>query len=163
MNLDRKIGDRKFQDFCLFHLSVPNLSVLIIMKTIFFLTALCLASPLPAADGPNFADDVLPILRKHCVNCHRPGKTRAGLDLTTVETIEKGGSSGASVQPGGHCEATLYDLATGDGNALLVDVAQKTSRQMDRPRARRPHLRPLNMKHTLRLLTVPACFADDAQ
>jgi hypothetical protein len=53
-----------------------------------------------AADGPNFTDDVLPILRTHCVNCHRPGKTRAGLDLTTVEMIEKGGSSGASVQPG---------------------------------------------------------------
>ena len=96
------------------------------MKTIFF-TALCLASPLPAADGPNFADDILPILRTHCVNCHRPGKTRAGLDLTTVETIEKGGSSGASVQPGGHREATLYGLATGDGSAPLVNVAQKTS------------------------------------
>jgi len=71
------------------------------MKTIFFLIpTLFLTAPLPAADGPNFADDVLPILRTHCVNCHRPGKTRAGLDLTTVETIEKGGSSGASVQPG---------------------------------------------------------------
>ena len=69
------------------------------MHRLFFIATLCLAAPLFGADGPNFADDVLPILRTHCVNCHRPGKTRAGLDLTTVDMIEKNGPSGASVQP----------------------------------------------------------------
>jgi len=78
------------------------------MHRLFLIATLCLASPLFAADGPNFADDVLPILRTHCVNCHRPGKSRSGLDLTTVETIEKGGSSGTSVQPGIAENSILY-------------------------------------------------------
>jgi hypothetical protein len=72
------------------------------------IAALLLATPLLAADAPNFEDHVLPLLRDHCVNCHRPGKTRAGLDLTNVAAIEKGGSSGASVVPGVAENSPLY-------------------------------------------------------
>jgi hypothetical protein len=72
------------------------------------IAALLLATPLLAADAPNFEDHVLPLLRDHCVSCHRPGKTRAGLDLTNVAAIEKGGSSGASVVPGVAENSPLY-------------------------------------------------------
>lgn len=72
------------------------------------IAALLLATPLLAAEAPNFEDHVLPLLRDHCVSCHRPGKTRAGLDLTNVAAIEKGGSSGASVVPGVAENSPLY-------------------------------------------------------
>ncbi|MCX6839832.1 MAG: hypothetical protein NTX35_18775 [Verrucomicrobia bacterium] len=53
------------------------------------------------ADEPrNFEDHILPLLREHCANCHRPGKTRGGLDVTTMEKLEKGGSAGPSVVAG---------------------------------------------------------------
>jgi WD40 repeat protein len=72
------------------------------------IAALLLTPPILAADAPNFEDHVLPLLRDHCVSCHRPGKTRAGLDLTNVAAIEKGGSSGASVVPGVAENSLLY-------------------------------------------------------
>ncbi|MFZ4767925.1 MAG: c-type cytochrome domain-containing protein, partial [Roseimicrobium sp.] len=53
------------------------------------------------AEAPrNFEDHILPLLREHCANCHRPGKTRGGLDVTTMEKLEKGGSAGPSVVAG---------------------------------------------------------------
>ena len=54
----------------------------------------------PAEEPRNFEDHILPLLREHCANCHRPGKTRGGLDVTTMEKLEKGGSAGPSVVAG---------------------------------------------------------------
>ena len=65
-------------------------------------TALLLASlaALQAAEPRNFEDHIQPMLREHCANCHRPGKTRGGLDVTTMDTLEKGGSAGPAVIAG---------------------------------------------------------------
>ena len=54
----------------------------------------------PAEEPRNFEDHILPLLREHCANCHRPGKTRGGLDVTTMEKLENGGSAGPSVVAG---------------------------------------------------------------
>jgi len=69
------------------------------------ITRIILLSVLSAAfvraeEPRNFEDHILPLLREHCANCHRPGKTRGGLDVTTMETLEKGGSAGPSVVAG---------------------------------------------------------------
>jgi len=61
---------------------------------------LLLATPLLAEEPRNFEDHILPLLREHCANCHRPGKTRGGLDVTTMEKLEKGGSAGPAVVAG---------------------------------------------------------------
>ncbi|MDH4453004.1 MAG: hypothetical protein QE570_07495 [Verrucomicrobiota bacterium] len=53
-----------------------------------------------AEEPRNFEDHILPLLREHCANCHRPGKTRGGLDVTTMEKLEKGGSAGPSIVAG---------------------------------------------------------------
>ncbi|MEY4484132.1 MAG: hypothetical protein RL693_1584, partial [Verrucomicrobiota bacterium] len=53
-----------------------------------------------AEEPRNYEDHILPLLREHCSNCHRPGKTRGGLDVTTMEKLEKGGSAGPSVVAG---------------------------------------------------------------
>jgi hypothetical protein len=53
-----------------------------------------------AEEPRNFEDHILPLLREHCTNCHRPGKTRGGLDVTTMEKLEKGSSAGPSVVAG---------------------------------------------------------------
>ena len=53
-----------------------------------------------AEEARNFEDHILPLLREHCASCHRPGKTRGGLDVTTLEKLEKGSSAGPPVVAG---------------------------------------------------------------
>jgi len=71
------------------------------MRFVFRLTlSIALAALVHAEEPRNFEDHILPLLREHCANCHRPGKTRGGLDVTTMEKLEKGGSAGPSVVGG---------------------------------------------------------------
>ncbi len=70
------------------------------MKSALALFALLITAPVRADEIRNFEDHILPLLREHCANCHRPGKTRGGLDVTTMEKLEKGGSAGPSVVVG---------------------------------------------------------------
>jgi hypothetical protein len=70
------------------------------MKSALGLFALLFTTPVRADEIRNFEDHILPLLREHCANCHRPGKTRGGLDVTTMEKLEKGGSAGPSVVVG---------------------------------------------------------------
>lgn len=64
--------------------------------------ALCTPCSLVIADdGPiSFYRDVLPIFRTNCIVCHKPGKARGGLDLTTHAALLKGGDEGMAVNAG---------------------------------------------------------------
>ena len=55
----------------------------------------CLTSTAPCAE-----DDALVVLEKHCVSCHGGKSTKAKLDLTTRESLLRGGESGTAVEPG---------------------------------------------------------------
>jgi hypothetical protein len=58
----------------------------------------CAASP-----KYSFAEDVMPILKGRCVQCHSPGgegTEKSGLDLTTYEGVLKGTKFGRMVIPG---------------------------------------------------------------
>ncbi len=52
----------------------------------------------------SFTEDVLPVLREHCVSCHHApdgeGYKASGLDLTTYQGIMKGTRLGPMVIPG---------------------------------------------------------------
>ena len=63
------------------------------------LTRIIFAISLPAwlfasPEKPNFQDDVMPIFEQSCNSCHNPDKAKGGLDLTSVNAILAGGSSG---------------------------------------------------------------------
>jgi len=60
------------------------------------------------ADVPNYEEHVLPILRENCAQCHRADKTSAGLDVTSLKALEKGGDSGPAVMPGVPENSPLY-------------------------------------------------------
>lgn len=56
-----------------------------------------------AQDKTSFVEDVLPIFRGRCVECHQPGGEgydKSGLDLTSYEGLMKGTKHGAMVIPG---------------------------------------------------------------
>lgn len=68
--------------------------------------------PLPKATGRkiDFAHDVLPVLRKHCAECHAGTKKKGGLAMNTRAELLRGGESGAVVVPGNAAKSRLIEL-----------------------------------------------------
>ena len=50
------------------------------------------------------------VLRDECLGCHKPGKAKGGLLLTTREKMLIGGDNGTSVVPGKPADSPLYQL-----------------------------------------------------
>lgn len=69
----------------------------------------------------SFHRDVLPLLRTHCVNCHKPGKLKGGLDLTTHTSLLKGGHSGLTIQPRNVSGSRLIDVICGEEPEMPKD------------------------------------------
>lgn len=62
------------------------------------------APPAPVA----YKDHVLPVLRKHCLNCHNPDKATSDLNVATYQALMAGGASGEAVKPGSPDGSLLY-------------------------------------------------------
>src|SRR5580692_6178358 len=69
-------------------------------------------SSLPAAEKRNYQDDVLPLFRNSCLNCHNPDKKKAGLDLSTYQTAMAGSNNGPVVNSGDPDGSLLYKVVT---------------------------------------------------
>lgn len=55
------------------------------------------AAPETAIAKPfDFAHEIVPVLRKHCAECHTGGQRKGGLSFNTRATLLKGGDSGAA-------------------------------------------------------------------
>ena len=61
-----------------------------------FSLTMIFASP----EKPNFQDDIIPVFEQSCNSCHNPDKARGGLDLTSINAIVAGGSSGEVASQG---------------------------------------------------------------
>lgn len=69
------------------------------------------------ADGSetvSFSDEVWPVLRANCVSCHKPGKRKGELDLTSFAALAKGGKHGPVVVAGFPDESELIYSILGD-------------------------------------------------
>ncbi len=62
-------------------------------------------------EKPNFQDDIIPVFEQSCNSCHNPDKARGGLDLTSMNGIVAGGSSGEVASPGDPDNSLIYTLA----------------------------------------------------
>lgn len=56
-----------------------------------------------------FRDVIQPILEEKCTGCHNPAKAKGGLQLTSIEKINKGGEDGIVIVPGSPDSSTLYE------------------------------------------------------
>src|SRR3954465_14083172 len=85
------------------------------MHTRTLLLALLLAPGLAQAQAPKgavtYKDHVLPVLRKHCLNCHNADKATSDLNVATYQTLMAGGASGEAVKPGSPDNSPLYKSA----------------------------------------------------
>jgi mono/diheme cytochrome c family protein len=92
------------------------------LSMVFFLF---LAAPLPAAEpvpadhaekmarGQDlFRKQLRPLLLERCLKCHGGEKVRSGFDLTSRETMLKGGENGIVVVPGKSKESRLWKLVS---------------------------------------------------
>jgi len=81
-----------------------------------------LASAATAAEPVSFYREVRPILRANCLGCHKPGKTKGGLDLSTHATLLKGGKSGDTVKGGDPDKSELFTQIDGTEPEMPKDA-----------------------------------------
>lgn len=65
-------------------------------------------APLQFAAETEPSKAALSLLESHCVQCHGGEKSKGGLDLTTRESLLRGGESGTAAIPGKPRESLLY-------------------------------------------------------
>jgi len=66
-----------------------------------------------AQESVSFTREVLPILRANCVGCHKPGKSKGGLDLTTHAALMKGDKNGPVILPQDAATSPLLESISG--------------------------------------------------
>jgi mono/diheme cytochrome c family protein len=67
----------------------------------------------------SFNDDILPIFKGRCINCHQPGGEgyqKNGLDLTTYAGVMKGTKFGSMITPGNPDTSNLVWLLDWKGS-----------------------------------------------
>ncbi len=70
------------------------------------------AQSLPADKKPVFEQDVLPLLKAHCVKCHGGEKPKAKLNLGSITGMLKGGESGPVLVPGSADKSLLFEMVS---------------------------------------------------
>src|SRR5436190_21615095 len=67
----------------------------------------------PKIDAAFFEQKVAPILKKNCLQCHNPVKTRGGLDLSMRDTTLTGGDKGPAIVTGDSAKSLLVKMIRG--------------------------------------------------
>lgn len=83
---------------------------------VMFILAIILGPGVAFADHANFGDEVMPILKKHCLECHVPGGEgyeKSGLDMRTYKGLMKGTRHGPIIVPGDAFSSNLSALIEG--------------------------------------------------
>jgi hypothetical protein len=90
------------------------ISILANIRVAIVISAVSLPGIPALAGGPaEFARDVSPILKDHCLGCHGPEKQKGGLRLDRRESALDGGESGEpGIVPGKAAESRLIQLVT---------------------------------------------------
>ena len=71
-------------------------------------------SRLPGPGGVSFAREVWPVLRANCLSCHRPGKLKGDLDLSSMAALTRGGRHGGVVKAGAPEDSPLILAIRGE-------------------------------------------------
>ncbi len=81
------------------------------------------APPTVSAQDPrgpvSFINDVAPILKENCFACHDAKKRKGKLDMTTFETLKKGGTKDEPWTAGKPEESVLIDVLTTRGSSRM--------------------------------------------
>ena len=89
--------------FWLSSLRLPPLGLLVLWL---------MATTCPGQEPIDFAHRVVPILKKHCVECHAGDQKKGGFSLNTRESLLAGGESGAEILPADKSSSELLARVT---------------------------------------------------
>src|SRR6266480_4031401 len=83
------------------------------MKRFFVLLAVVFAQGVFAADPPaapkvTYQDNILPLFRNSCLNCHNPDKKKGGLDISSSSAAMAGSDSQKVIVPGDPDGSVLF-------------------------------------------------------
>lgn len=67
------------------------------------------ADPRPVS----FQGEIVPLLQKSCWGCHRPGREKGGIDLTSYDALVKGGKHGPGIRAGHPEQSRLMEEVRG--------------------------------------------------
>jgi hypothetical protein len=81
------------------------------------IVALGVASAAP--EDPAFRDKVQPILQNYCAGCHSGPKAQAGLSVTNLAGLLKGGKRGPAISPGQAGRSLIMQFVRGEKNPRM--------------------------------------------
>lgn len=87
--------------------------------TLLSLLFVTMTSALLAAEPPDFAKEVAPILKKYCAGCHNPTEKEGGLSLLTYEEMLRGGKKGSVVSAGMPEMSRMIRMITGQAKPVM--------------------------------------------
>jgi hypothetical protein len=85
--------------------------------------ALAMAVAACAPRGISYQADVRPILEQHCLECHAPGgagQVASGFDMSSYESLMRGGKFGPFVVPGDVLASNLIILVEGRAHPSIT-------------------------------------------
>lgn len=97
------------------------------------LISLVLASVAETSSGESsshFENRIAPILSERCAACHNPDKREGGLDVTSRESLFKGGDSGPAIVSDNLDESWLLDMVSGDEPAMPKDSKPLSGKEL---------------------------------
>ncbi len=86
---------------------------------------LCAADPKDKKKKLNFDDDIAPLLREKCGNCHNADKKSSGLIVTNFTKLMEGGSGGIAVKPGDPDASPLYTTVAHKSEPVMPPKSPK--------------------------------------
>ena len=79
----------------------------------------------------SFAKEVLPILKANCAKCHDAKTKKGGLDLSTYDSVKKGGKGGAAVSAGAPDSSPLVTSISGAKPEMPKSAKPLAKNQVD--------------------------------
>ena len=77
------------------------------------------------AEDAFWTSHVEPLLKEHCAECHNPTKTKSGLDLSSLQSMLRGGERGSALIPGRPDESNLYKFLSSDADLHMPPGKRK--------------------------------------
>jgi mono/diheme cytochrome c family protein len=87
-----------------------------------FWIVLASVSTAPGADA-FWTSHVEPLLKEHCAECHNPTKTKSGLDVSSLQSMLRGGERGSALIPGRPDDSNLYKFLSSEADLHMTKSA----------------------------------------
>jgi hypothetical protein len=111
--------------------TIPGEGVPMNIRAMHLVVLLLITAGVSSCDKPKqpqlhkvtYADDVGPIIQKHCAECHVAGQQGArasGLSMDSYESLMKGTSFGPVINPGSAMASSLYILVSGKDKLTIT-------------------------------------------